>query len=88
MRDLSSLPNGDFDVVLAADNALPHLLSPQDLVRAAQEITTFFQSSEPTVSRSFKSMVPRLQLLRGGIREQEDGQRERSGNIDAGACEL
>ena len=39
MRDLSSLPNGDFDVVLAADNALPHLLSPQDLVRAAQEIT-------------------------------------------------
>src|SRR4051794_29236850 len=26
MRDLSALPESDFDLVLAADNALPHLL--------------------------------------------------------------
>ena len=33
MRDLSSLPETGFDVVLAVDNALPHLLDPQDLAR-------------------------------------------------------
>ncbi len=31
MRDLSGAPESDFDVVLASDNALPHLLTEQDL---------------------------------------------------------
>jgi len=38
MRDLSSLPEAGFDLVLAADNALPHLLNEQDLARAVQQI--------------------------------------------------
>jgi len=38
MRDLSALPAQDFDAVLAADNALPHLLSKDDRDRALQEI--------------------------------------------------
>ena len=38
MRDLSSIPQPEFDVVLAADNALPHLLSEQDLDRALQQM--------------------------------------------------
>ncbi len=38
MRDLSSLSATEFDVVLAADNAIPHLLNEQDLFRAVQEI--------------------------------------------------
>jgi glycine/sarcosine N-methyltransferase len=38
MRDLSDVPESGFDVVLAADNALPHLLTEQDLSRAAQQI--------------------------------------------------
>jgi SAM-dependent methyltransferase len=38
MRDLSVLPATEFDLVLAADNALPHLLDRQDLARAVQQI--------------------------------------------------
>jgi glycine/sarcosine N-methyltransferase len=38
MRDLSSLSATEFDLVLAADNALPHLLNEQDLVRAVHQI--------------------------------------------------
>src|SRR5258708_6709582 len=39
MRDLSSLAETDFDLVLAADNTLPHLLNEQDLARAVQQIS-------------------------------------------------
>ena len=38
MRDLSSIPQQDFDAVLTADNALPHLLSDQDLEQALQQM--------------------------------------------------
>jgi SAM-dependent methyltransferase len=38
MRDLSWVSKSGFDVVLAADNALPHLLTEQDLSRAVQQI--------------------------------------------------
>jgi glycine/sarcosine N-methyltransferase len=38
MRDLSAIPESGFDVVLAADNALPHLLTREDLARAIQQI--------------------------------------------------
>lgn len=38
MRDLSCLSESKFDAVLAADNALPHLLSKQELARAVQQI--------------------------------------------------
>jgi glycine/sarcosine N-methyltransferase len=38
LRDLSSLAQGGFDVVIAADNSLPHLLDEADLTRAVQQI--------------------------------------------------
>ena len=38
MRELSALAHGDFDVVLAVDNALPHFLDREDLSRAVQQI--------------------------------------------------
>ncbi len=38
MRDLSPVEEGDFDAVLAADNALPHLLLEKDRRRALQEM--------------------------------------------------
>jgi len=38
MRDLSSIPESEFDVVLAADNALPHLLTEPALDRALQQM--------------------------------------------------
>src|SRR5215831_10568356 len=38
MRDLSVLGNQAFDAVLAADNALPHLLCDADLSQALQQI--------------------------------------------------
>ena len=38
MRDLSRISESGFDVVLAIDNALPHLLNEQDLMRAVQQI--------------------------------------------------
>lgn len=39
MRDLSALPEHDFDAVLAGDNSLPHLLSDEDLQRALEQIS-------------------------------------------------
>ena len=38
MRDLSAIGDSPFDVVLAADNALPHLQTEVDLTRAVREI--------------------------------------------------
>ncbi len=38
MRDLSGVSKSEFDVIIAADNALPHLLTEQDLSRAIQQI--------------------------------------------------
>ena len=40
MRDLSSVDGKDFDVVLVGDNALPHLLSTEDLDRAVQQMAS------------------------------------------------
>src|SRR5262245_911319 len=38
VRTLSHQVAGTFDVVISCDNALPHLLSDEDLSRAAQEM--------------------------------------------------
>ncbi len=38
MRDLNPVAGNDFDVVLAGDNALPHLLSNDDLDRACRQM--------------------------------------------------
>jgi len=40
MRALSSLPESDFDAVVAADNSLPHLLSDDDLALALNGVAT------------------------------------------------
>jgi ubiquinone/menaquinone biosynthesis C-methylase UbiE len=45
MRDLRSIPESGFDAVLAADNALPHLLSQADLERAIIEIAAKLKES-------------------------------------------
>ena len=37
MRDLSAFPDGSFDVVVAADNSIPHLLSDDEITRAFVE---------------------------------------------------
>ena len=39
MRDLSALPEADFDAVLVGDNSLPHLLSDKDLHQALKSIS-------------------------------------------------
>lgn len=39
MRDLSALPASHFDAVVVGDNALPHLLSDEDLRRALENIS-------------------------------------------------
>jgi glycine/sarcosine N-methyltransferase len=38
MRDLSTVAESGFDAVIAVDNALPHLVDDQDLIRTAQQI--------------------------------------------------
>jgi SAM-dependent methyltransferase len=38
MRNLSSIPEGEFDAVIAADNAIPHLLLKNDRDQALQEM--------------------------------------------------
>lgn len=38
MRDLSTVSESGFDLAIAIDNALPHLLNEQDLARALQQI--------------------------------------------------
>ncbi len=39
MRDLSAMPESEFDAVLVGDNSLPHLLSDEDLSRALDNIS-------------------------------------------------
>jgi SAM-dependent methyltransferase len=39
MRDLSALTASEFDVVLGADNAIPHLLNERDRLRAVEEMS-------------------------------------------------
>lgn len=39
MRDLSALPESDFDAVLVGDNSLPHLLTDEDLSQALENIS-------------------------------------------------
>ncbi|WP_211335474.1 class I SAM-dependent methyltransferase [Lentzea flaviverrucosa] len=47
--DMRSLPFADasFDVVLAADNALPHLLTAQDVLAALREMRRVAPSRRP-----------------------------------------
>src|SRR4030095_9248046 len=40
MRALASQVDGEFDVILACDNALPHLLEDDDLRLAAENMST------------------------------------------------
>ena len=47
MRSIASLPGGPFDVVLSADNSLPHLTEPDDLNSAVRGMWT--QTAEPGV---------------------------------------
>jgi SAM-dependent methyltransferase len=39
MREVSRVHSGPFDVVIACDNAIPHLLSEQDILAAFQEFS-------------------------------------------------
>lgn len=38
MRDLTTIPDGDFDAVICMDNALPHLDSEEQILRAATQM--------------------------------------------------
>jgi glycine/sarcosine N-methyltransferase len=44
MRDLSLIPLASFDVVMAADNALPHLLQPADLKTAVAQFASMLRA--------------------------------------------
>lgn len=67
MRDISSLPESDFDAVLAADNALPHLLSDDDLVLALRSVCALLRPEGGFVAtiRDYDSLLETRPAIQG-----------------------
>jgi glycine/sarcosine N-methyltransferase len=76
MRNLSSLPS-DFDVVLAADNSLPHLLSDDDLTQALKNISARLRSGGLFLAsiRDYDSLLQTRPSFQAPAFYTEDGRR-------------
>jgi glycine/sarcosine N-methyltransferase len=75
MRKLSALPETGFDAVLIADNALPHLLSQQDLERAAVEIAAKLKDSGVLLAtiRDYDQLVSTRPAMQAPAFYEEEG---------------
>lgn len=77
MRNLSSLPESDFDAVLAADNSLPHLLSDDDLGRALENISGLLKVEGILVAtiRDYDDLVETRPAFQGPTFYSDNGRR-------------
>ena len=77
MRNLSSLPESDFDVVLAADNSLPHLLSDHDLTQALKNISARLKPGGVFLAtiRDYDSLLQTRPSVQGPAFYSENGRR-------------
>jgi glycine/sarcosine N-methyltransferase len=77
MRDLSALAESGFDAVLAGDNALPHLLSDDDLLRALKSIRAVLrpQGIFLATMRDYDDLLRTRPALQGPAFYSKDGKR-------------
>lgn len=77
MRTMSGLPEGGFDVVLAADNALPHLLSDEDLSRALKNISALLKPGGVFAAsiRDYDKLLQTRPAFQGPTFYSENGRR-------------
>ena len=77
MRALSALPERDFDVVLAADNSLPHLLSGDDLTLALRNISTLLRPEGIFVAtiRDYDTLLQTRPTFQGPAFYSDSGRR-------------
>ena len=77
MRDLSALPESDFDAVLVGDNSLPHLLSDEDLHRALESISIRLKPDGLLLAtiRDYDSLLDSRPAFQGPAFYSENGTR-------------
>ena len=77
MRNLASLPESDFDAVLIGDNALPHLLSDDDLALAIKNISGLLRTGGVLVStiRDYDSLLQTRPAFQGPAFYSDNGRR-------------
>ncbi len=77
MRDLSSLAESDFDAALAGDNALPHLLSDDDLALALRRVCAMLRPEGVFVAtiRDYDSLLVTRPVIQGPTFYSQNGKR-------------
>lgn len=77
MRDLSALPEASFDAVVAGDNALPHLLSDEDLGRALKSMAAVLKPRGVFLAtlRDYDDLLRTRPALQGPAFYSKDGKR-------------
>jgi glycine/sarcosine N-methyltransferase len=77
MRNLSALPESDFDVVLAGDNSLPHLLSDDDLRQALKDVAALLCPKGVLMAtiRDYDNLLHTRPAFRGPTFYSENGRR-------------
>ncbi|HLJ79457.1 MAG TPA: class I SAM-dependent methyltransferase [Acidobacteriaceae bacterium] len=77
MRDLSSLAESGFDAVVAGDNALPHLLSDDDLTRALTSISLVLKPRGIflATNRDYDALLQSRPAFQGPAFYSKDGRR-------------
>jgi len=77
MRNLSSLPESEFDAVLVGDNSLPHLLSDDDLSRALRAISSVLKPNGLLLAtiRDYDSLLQTRPPVHGPAFYSENGRR-------------
>ena len=77
MRDLKSLPDGTFDVVICMDNALPHLENDAELLSAANQISKKLRPGGIFLAsiRDYDTLIQQKPTVQGPAFYTDDGKR-------------
>lgn len=77
MLDLNEIPDGDFDVVICMDNALPHFESDEQLFQAATQIRRKLRAGATFMAsiRDYNSLVQERPVVQGPAFFSDQGSR-------------
>jgi glycine/sarcosine N-methyltransferase len=77
VRDLPSVPESEFDAVLAIDNSLPHLLSDIELVKALRSIHAKLRAEGVFIAsiRDYDSLLQSRPVIQGPAFYMDEGRR-------------
>ncbi len=77
MRDLGNVTAGDFDAVICMDNALPHLPSEADLMKAANQIRAKLRTGGTFIAsiRDYDDLVRERPVVQGPAFFSDSGKR-------------